>query len=130
LKSDAALAHIPVIMATMMEDRPLGFALGASDFISKPIDQTRLRSVLSRLVSHCEGHVLIVEDDPASRDMLRRLLEKEGIATREAENGQEGLDAVAQEAPQLVMLDLMMPVMDGFDFLVRLRANEATRTIP
>ncbi len=130
LKSDPDLAHIPVIMATMLQDRPLGFALGAADFLTKPIDQIKLRALLERLCGKGKGRVLVIDDDAMSRDVLRRLLEKEGITTLEAVNGSAGLEAVAADPPDLILLDLMMPVMDGFDFLAALRANPATRHIP
>ncbi len=131
LKSDPELADIPVIMATMLTDRPMGFALGAADYLTKPVDGRKLREVLTR---HCgtkaPTQVLIVEDDPSSREMLRRLLEKEGIPVLEAENGQVALEVVGRQTPGLILLDLMMPVMDGFDFLVHLRANPATSAVP
>jgi CheY-like chemotaxis protein len=130
LKSDSALVHIPVIMATMLQDRPLGFALGAADFLTKPIDQAKLRALLNRLCGKGKGRVLIVDDDPMSRDVLARLLEKEGITTVEAVHGSAGLEAVAADPPDLILLDLMMPVMDGFDFLAALRSNPVTKEIP
>jgi len=130
LKSDPTLTHIPVIMATMLQDRPLGFALGAADFLTKPIDQAKLRALLNRLCGKGKGRVLIVDDDPMSRDVLARLLEKEGIATVQAVHGSAGLEAVAADQPDLILLDLMMPVMDGFDFLAALRSNPATKEIP
>ncbi len=130
LKNDPALSHIPVIMATMLQDRPMGFALGASDFLTKPVDPARLRNILSRLCGGGQRRVLIVDDDTMSRDVLRRLLEKEGIGIEEAVHGSAALEAIARERPDLILLDLMMPVMDGFGFLNILRSNPETKEIP
>ena len=131
LKDDAALSDIPVIMVTMLENRSLGYALGAADFLTKPVEHGRLIAVLRK---HCaatgSGPVLIVEDDTATREMIRRMLNKAGWRTAEAENGLVGLERLAEEAPAAILLDLMMPEMDGFEFLARLRKKKAWRTIP
>ena len=131
LKADPVTADIPVVVLTMFDNKEMGFALGASDYMTKPVDRERLLSVLRK--HHHSGlpcHVLIVEDEPAIRQMVRRLLEKEGWTVREAENGQAGLQAVQESAPAIILLDLMMPVMNGFDFLRELRKNRDWRTIP
>lgn len=131
LKNDPELTDIPVIMATMLNDRPLGFALGAADFMTKPVDQAKLRSILDRVCGKAEkGRVLIIDDDTMSRDVLRRLLDKEEIESDQAINGSVGLEMMAQRPYDLILLDLMMPVMDGFDFLAILRKNPATASIP
>ncbi len=131
LKDDAELWNIPVIMVSMLDDRSLGFSLGAADYLSKPVEQGRLLSVLRK---HCpaqgSGHVLLVEDDPATRELIRRTLDQEGWRSAEAENGLVGLERLAEEIPAAILLDLMMPEMDGFEFLARLRQNKAWRGIP
>ena len=131
LKDDAELSNIPVIMISMLDDRSLGYSLGAADYLNKPVEQGRLLSVLRK---HCpargSGHVLLVEDDPAAREMIRRMLDKEGWRSAEAENGLVGLERLAEEIPAAILLDLMMPEMDGFEFLARLRKNKAWRKIP
>jgi signal transduction histidine kinase/DNA-binding response OmpR family regulator len=131
LKADPATADIPVVVLTMFDNKEMGFALGASDYMTKPVDRDRLLNVLRK---HHRGdlpcQVLIVEDEPAIRQMVRRLLEKEGWTVREAENGRVGLQAVAENAPAIILLDLMMPVMNGFDFIRELRQNAAWRKIP
>jgi signal transduction histidine kinase/CheY-like chemotaxis protein len=131
LKADPATADIPVVVLTMFDDKEMGFALGASDYMTKPVDRDRLLSVLRR---HNRGrlpcHVLVVEDEPSIRHMVRRFLEREGWTVREAENGQVGLEAVAESQPGIILLDLMMPVMNGFDFLRELRRHEEWRKIP
>ena len=74
--------------------------------------------------------VLVVEDEAATREMLRRALEKEGWAVSEAENGRAALERMAKDPPGLILLDLMMPEMDGFQFMDEVRKNEAWRSIP
>ena len=130
LKDDPALAEIPVVMTTMLDDEHLGLALGASEYLTKPIDRKRLSAVLERYVRQAEHGVLIVEDDAATRDMLARAVKTAGFAVREAENGRAGLDRVAEAAPSFILLDLLMPEMDGFAFLEELRARDAWRDIP
>ncbi len=131
LKADPDLAEIPVVMLTIVEDRNLGYALGAADYLTKPLDRDRL---LTTLRKHCRaaapGLALVVEDDSATRDMFRRMLEKDGWGVAEAANGREALDCVAQGRPRLILLDLMMPGMDGFEFLEELRQHPEWRSIP
>jgi len=130
LKADPELAAVPVIMLTMLDDRNLGFALGASDFMTKPIDRERLRALLARYRREGSGEVLVVEDDIATRELLRRQLEAEGWSVTEAENGRVALAALERGTPSLILLDLMMPVMDGCQFAAELRQREAWRGIP
>jgi CheY-like chemotaxis protein len=124
IKDDPSLAAIPVVMLTITDDKNLGFALGASEYLTKPIERARLSEVLARYRRDPGASVLIVEDDADTRGVLRRSLEKEGWRVSEAENGRVGLERVAAEAPALVLLDLMMPEMDGFEFLEELRHRE------
>lgn len=130
LKADETVSGIPVIMLTMLDDHHLGFALGASEYVTKPIDRERLRSLLARYRGTGSRDVLVVEDDPPTRDLLRRMLEGDGWSVTEAENGRRGLDALAEFSPALILLDLMMPVMDGFRFAAELRTHDTWRTIP
>jgi CheY-like chemotaxis protein len=125
LKDDPAVASIPVVMLSVTDERNLGFALGASEYLTKPIERARLSAVLARYRRTPGAGVLIVEDDADTRTMLRRSLEKEGWRVSEAENGRTGLERVRAEQPTLVLLDLMMPEMDGFEFLDGLRAGFA-----
>jgi PAS domain S-box-containing protein len=124
LKDDPTLATIPVVMLTITDDKHLGFALGASEYLTKPIERDRLSAVLARYRKAPGAGVLVVEDDPDTRAVLRRSLEKEGWRVTEAENGRVGLARVAEAAPALILLDLMMPEMDGFEFLEGLRSRE------
>jgi two-component system, NtrC family, sensor kinase len=128
LKADAALADIPVVMLTMLDDKNLGYALGAADYLTKPIDRERLVAVLDRY--HRSLPVLVVDDDPDFRELARRILEREGYTVIEAANGRVALDRVRASAPGVVLLDLMMPEMDGFDFVEAVRADAAWRSLP
>jgi CheY-like chemotaxis protein len=131
LKGDPSTEDIPVVVLTMFDDKEMGFALGASDYMTKPVDRDRLVSILRK---HHRGrlpcHVLVVEDEPSIRHMVRRFLEREGWTVREAGNGEDGLKAVHESEPGIILLDLMMPVMNGFGFLRELRKNKSWRKIP
>ncbi len=131
LKNDPELADIPVIMLTIVDDRNLGFALGANDYLTKPIHRDRLIAVLNKYrKDHTHYSVLVVEDDPLSRSMMLRMLEREGWSVEEAENGRVALQRVAESKPELILLDLMMPEVDGFQFVAELRKQEEWRSIP
>jgi len=131
LKADAELADIPVIMLTIVEEKSMAYALGASEYLTKPIDRSRLTAVLERYRRENQARsILIVEDDADTRDSLRRALEPNGWAVDEAENGQIGLARVEKSRPGVILLDLMMPEMDGFEFITELRRHEQWRSIP
>jgi PAS domain S-box-containing protein len=131
LKADPATRDIPVVMVSIIEDRQLGFTLGAADYITKPVDRARLADILARQVPHDTRRLALVVDDLRdNRAMLRATLEREGWEVVEAEDGQLALDAFSKHQPALILLDLMMPVMDGFEFLRALRAREDGRTVP
>jgi signal transduction histidine kinase/CheY-like chemotaxis protein len=130
LKSDAELADIPVVMLTIVDNKNLGYALGASEYITKPIDRERLVSILLRYRVAAGSVALVVEDDDASREMLRRLLETQGWRVAEAPDGRAGLDRLRAVKPGVVLLDLMMPEMDGFQFLDEMRANPEWNGVP
>lgn len=125
LKGDPALAAIPVVMLTITDERNLGFSLGAAEYLTKPIDRAQLSAVLARYRGPSGAGVLIVEDDAATRATLRRSLEKEGWTVTEADNGRTGLERLATALPALVLLDLIMPEMDGFEFLDELRSRDS-----
>ena len=120
LKADPATSAIPVIMVSFVADPGLSITLGAADAVPKPVDWTRLKSVLDQF-RETGGDVLVVDDDADIRQRLRTVLEKNGWTVQEAGNGAEALERVAHAPPHLILLDLTMPVMDGFAFLHRLR---------
>jgi signal transduction histidine kinase/DNA-binding response OmpR family regulator/HAMP domain-containing protein len=131
LKGEPDLADIPVIMLTIVDDKRMGYTLGAADYLTKPINWERLTAILRQYpCTHPPCPVLVVEDDAAMRDILRRVLEKAGWAVTEAANGREALECVAAHRPELILLDLMMPEIDGFTFVEELRQQEAWRSIP
>ncbi|HSA79832.1 MAG TPA: response regulator [Geminicoccaceae bacterium] len=131
LKDDPELREIPVVLVTIMADRDMGFALGAADFVTKPFErETLVRAVGRHRRADGSAYVLVVDDDSKSRDMLRRTLTKEGWTVAEATNGREALDQLEHCQPALVLLDLMMPEMDGFEVLERMRRELAWRDIP
>ena len=128
LKADPDVASIPVIMLTIVDDRNLGYALGAADYLTKPIDRERLVSVLTQY--RRDRPVLIVDDDAGLRQLLRRMLEPEGYTVLEAENGRVALERLRDSSPGAILLDLMMPEIDGFEFVAEFRRHEAWRGIP
>jgi CheY-like chemotaxis protein len=131
LKGDPLTASIPVVMVSMLDDRDIGHALGAADYLTKPFDREKLVSSLRRFrQGSLPRPVLVVEDDPATREVVRRALERDGWIVTEAENGKSALASLARTAPDLIVLDLMMPEMDGFEFVAELRRTESGRRIP
>jgi len=131
LKSDLSLSAVPIVMVTILDDKNLGFTLGASEYMTKPIDRDRLGTILRRYGrGKSVKSVLVVEDDEPTRGVMRRVLEHEGWTVTEAEHGRVALEWLSQNHPQLVLLDLMMPEMDGFEFLEALRSDGDRRSIP
>jgi signal transduction histidine kinase/CheY-like chemotaxis protein/HAMP domain-containing protein len=132
LKADAALRDIPVIMVTVLNERGMAIPLGAADFVTKPVDRQRLTAILRE---HCGNpsntSILVVEDDPPTRELLCQSLASMGYTASAASNGRDGLDWLASHpAPNLILLDLMMPEMDGFEFLRELRKRPALIDVP
>lgn len=132
LKSDSDLAPIPVVLLTLKDGQTdAGFTLGAAEFLAKPVDSTLLGRVLHRHLRYPpDGHVLLVEDDPLLREMMTRMIENEQYPVTVAENGLRALELVKQTIPKLIVLDIMMPVMDGFQFLGELRQRKEWDHIP
>jgi len=131
LKADPVLCKIPVIMLTMIDDRTRGYSLGAVDYLTKPVNREHLHKALSRYyITDDNNAVLLVEDDSETREVMARTLKKSGWAVSEAGNGQEALDVMSSVQPRLILLDLMMPVMDGFGFLAAMRARPEWQHIP
>ncbi len=130
LKKDEDLAQVPVILLTMVDDHSRGYALGAADYLDKPIDRDQLISALRRHVPEMSARIMVVEDDANTRAMMKRVLEKEGWQVAEAENGRAAIDSIARELPDLILLDLMMPELDGFDVVEELQKHADWRDIP
>jgi CheY-like chemotaxis protein len=131
LKADATTREIPVVMISMVDDKQLGFSLGAADYLTKPIDRGQLAEILARHAPRdAQRRALVIDDLADNRALLRKGLEAEGWTVSEAENGRVGLARFAEQPPALILLDLMMPVMDGFEFLRELRGREDGRAVP
>jgi signal transduction histidine kinase/CheY-like chemotaxis protein/HAMP domain-containing protein len=131
LRSEPALARVPVVILTILGEPARGLALGAADYLQKPLDAASFTEVVRRHLGG-PGHrdVLVVEDDDHTRQLFARRLEASGYVPRLAANGLEALALCAARTPDLVMLDLAMPTMDGFEFLERLRTTPATERVP
>jgi signal transduction histidine kinase/DNA-binding response OmpR family regulator len=131
LKADPILHSIPVVMLTMVDQKEMGYALGVSDYLVKPIDRDRLAGVLERFRGDKKSPtVLVVEDDTFTRQMTCQMLQKEGCRAREAANGRVALEQLAESCPDLILLDLMMPEMDGFTFVDEMQKKPEWRSIP
>ena len=131
LKSDPALADIPVVMVSFVNEQSLACSLGASEYLIKPIEWTQLKAAMDKYrPARPDGHVLIVDDDEAARERISTMLVRNGMRVDTAIDGIDGLRRVRASPPGLILLDLMMPNMDGFAFLHELRDNPAWQSIP
>jgi CheY-like chemotaxis protein len=118
-----------VVLVTIVDEKQRGYALGAAEYMIKPVDRDRLVAVL-RAVTDRVGDLLLVEDDPDTRATMALALAQEGWKVTEAENGRAALLRLAERGADVIMLDLMMPEMDGFEFVAELRRREEWRGIP
>ncbi len=131
LKAHRDVADIPVIMLTIVDNQNLGYALGAADYLMKPVDRERLVAVLRRFQRRGAAPlVLVVDDDAFARRMMRQMLERAGWRVAEADSGETALERLERGTPDLILLDLVMPTMDGFEFVTALRTRPEWRTIP
>jgi signal transduction histidine kinase/DNA-binding response OmpR family regulator len=131
IRADPALREIPVIMLTMVDDPDRGFALGATDYVTKPVNRHRLAAILKRYsCAEPPCPILLVEDDAQTRASMHKMLVKNGCRVTEAENGEAALASMEKDRPSLIFLDLLMPVMDGFAFAERVRVHPDWRSIP
>jgi CheY-like chemotaxis protein len=130
LKRTPALAQIPVVLVSVLDEPERGYLFGAADYMAKPVDR---RKLVARLRDVCRAetpHVLVVDDDASARKRLRRALEKANCTVSEAENGRAALEALAARAPDVILLDLVMPEMDGFEFVDAVRKQPRWSAIP
>jgi len=134
LKSNPRTREIPVLVVSALGNSDLALSLGAVDYLVKPLRQEELRSVLNRLTSSKlsprKSSVLIVDDDPELVYMVQEMLRRENYTSLEAFTGKDALALARQEQPDVILLDLMMPKVSGFDVLQELRADEKTKDIP
>ncbi len=130
LKEDPELETIPVVLLTVSDEQDLGYSLGAAEYLTKPVDGPKLSTIVARFQRGGAADALVVDDDPAARDMASRSLERDGWNVRQAANGLEALAEVGKKMPSLIILDLIMPEMDGFDFVAALHENPDWKAIP
>ena len=130
MKGDPALANIPVVLMSIVDQKNRGYALGAADYLVKPVDRVKLVKTLTGICGATAGHVLLVDDDEVVRRGVRQALEPIGWKVTEAENGQVAVDSLIAARPDVIILDLMMPKMDGFEFLNELRGRPVWQDIP
>jgi CheY-like chemotaxis protein len=134
LKNDPATSKIPAIVVSVVDNPELGMALGALDYFVKPVAGVELMDRLAKFkIGHAKGKqptVLVVDDEAANREWLSAVLEPEGFTVVLATGGQEAIDMATASPPDLVMLDLMMPNVTGFDVVEALRAQPSTKSIP
>ena len=131
VKSQPHLVHIPVIMLTMVNEKNTAYSLGATAYLTKPIDREELTTTVNKCVRKAgQDSVLVIDDDADARKLARLVLENEGFSVIEAENGYLGLMRVAERIPSVILLDLLMPNMNGHEFLSELELNERWDNIP
>jgi signal transduction histidine kinase/CheY-like chemotaxis protein len=130
IKGDPVLASIPVVLMSIIEEKNRGYTLGAADYLVKPVDRTKLVETLTSICGSTAGRALLVDDDEVVRRSVRQALEPIGWKVTEAENGQIAVDSLTAARPDVIILDLMMPEMDGFEFMDELRGRPDWREIP
>jgi signal transduction histidine kinase/CheY-like chemotaxis protein/HAMP domain-containing protein len=130
LKANPATSNVPVVVCTGSSNRERAFALGAADFLTKPFSPELLRETMARLLPEGHRSVLVVDDEETVRNLVVHTLASDGLELREAADGGEALEAVAEERPDAIVLDLVMPNVDGFAVLESLREKPETREIP
>lgn len=130
LKEDPALSAVPVVMISSLDEKRLGYALGATDYLVKPVEWDKLKGVMDRFREPPGGLVLAIDDDEDTLGRYATMLQRLGFEFASATNGRLGLQRVEERRPDLILLDLNMPVMDGFDFLAELRSRSEWVDIP
>jgi CheY-like chemotaxis protein len=130
IKGDPALASIPVVLMSIIEEKNRGYALGAADYLVKPVDRTKLVEALTSICGSTAGRALLVDDDDVVRRSVRQALEPIGWKVTEAKNGLRAIEAITAAQPDVIILDLMMPEMDGFEFMDELRGRPDWQDIP
>ena len=130
MKGDPALASIPVVLMSMVDQKNRGYALGAADYLVKPVDRTKLVETLTSICGSAAGRALLVDDDDLVRRVVRQVLQPLGWQVSEAANGEIAVEALTAKRPDVIILDLIMPKMDGFEFLDELRSRPDWHDIP
>jgi CheY-like chemotaxis protein len=129
LKADPATREIPVLLLTVVDQKDLGYRLGAADYLMKPFERDDLIAALHRVAPRCR-RLLVVDDDPHVVDLVRQSLEDEAYQIDAAADGLAALDAIEKRRPDVILLDLLMPRMDGFEVVASLQQDPERRDIP
>jgi CheY-like chemotaxis protein len=130
MKMDATIADVPVVMVSTLDDHQMGYALGVSDYLTKPIDRHQLLTILDKYRTPAAGTILVVDDDPYVAKLLTEQVRDTGWEIIGVENGREALRWLGIHRPSLILLDLFMPEMDGFTFVSELQRHEDWDSIP
>ena len=130
IKGDPILADIPVVLMSIVDEKNRGYSLGATDYLIKPVNREKLSKALRKICGSSGQHVLVVDDDESIRKTFSQALEREGWQVGLADNGRHALEYLADHRPDIIVLDLMMPEMDGFEFLDQMRRRPEWREIP
>jgi signal transduction histidine kinase/CheY-like chemotaxis protein len=130
LKADPATRDIPIIVLSIIDNKELGFSLGAFDYLVKPLEKEAIMAALQRIPGVPAKRVLVVDDEPAAVDLLTQILQEEGYQVKGTYSGEEALRALDASPQDIILLDLLMPEMGGFEVIQRVKANPRWRDIP
>ena len=130
LRADEQIKDIPTVLITVDDDRRRAISVGASDYIRKPLSKDQLRSVVELYCGTVDGEILVIDDDDAAADLIKRSVEEAGFRTRRAANGQQGLAMADDQRPSAIVLDLAMPGLDGFGVLDQLKRHDTLHDVP
>jgi len=130
LKANPKTRDIPVLIHSMIDNKPLAFSLGALDYLPKPAEPRTVLSLVNKAVKSKDKHVLLIDDDEEYREVLGKILGDEGFSVVQAKSGKEAMEKLREARPALILLDIRMPEMDGFEFLRHLRQADQWKSIP
>lgn len=130
LKNNRETKDIPVLIHSMIDNKPLAISLGARDVLPKPVDASQLLAVVRKVSRSEKEFILVVDDSEDFCETVMRMLQRDGITTKCAYNGKQALEILNKEVPALILLDLLMPVMDGFQFIREMQENDKWNEIP
>jgi CheY-like chemotaxis protein len=130
LKSNAKTRNIPVVITSFGEEREMAFSLGAIDYFNKPINKKRFQQRIAEIGLQQHDRVLVIDDNPADIRLVSSILETEGINSFSADGGKVGIEMICKQKPSLIVLDLMMPDLSGFEVIEKLHETEEAKDIP
>lgn len=130
IRSNPKLYMIPVIMVSIATDKDLGYTLGVADYLVKPVKPIMLMQTIYKHIGKKNPYILVVDDNAGTRHLIIRMLKRVGMEVEEASNGKEAIEKIQQRMPTIILLDLMMPIMDGFQVVEHLRHSKEWKHIP